>query len=181
MRVGGGGLDGSGHTRRCGASTTEVTSGGSVSRVGRVEPEHVDGIVVPKTEDQNHTSRQCISHSAQSTFGVEGVSVSEGGLLLLAECSVDFVGSGDSGDVGLRVLDDHSVLDVQPTNGGKSTGGLVIRRDKLGDDCERLSGVYCHSRAVESGVAEAVRVEITSGLVANSRSRVGRRASGTST
>ena len=68
-------------------SDTEVGSGG-IGGVAGVEPEHVDGIVVPDGENEDTTAGSGThgsTESLQATEGSEGVSVVVSGLLGGAE------------------------------------------------------------------------------------------------
>jgi hypothetical protein len=47
--------------------------------------------------------------------------------LLLAELVGDLVGLCDAGDVGVGLLDDFAVLDVDAADGAESAGGSVVR------------------------------------------------------
>lgn len=78
--AGGGGLDVSGGTgggRAVSASGAGVSSGVG-RRVGRVEPEHVDSVVIPDGEDKNHASLEGIAHLSETAVLLEVVGVAKG-------------------------------------------------------------------------------------------------------
>jgi hypothetical protein len=95
------------------AGTTGGTRSGRVGGVGGVEPEHVDGVVVPDGENQDHTLGKGLVHGSEATLGSEVVVVTEGGLLVGAELLGDGIVGAETGNVGLGVLDDLAVLDVE--------------------------------------------------------------------
>ncbi|KAG5221094.1 hypothetical protein IMY05_C4469001200 [Salix suchowensis] len=55
-----------------------------------VEPEHVDGVVIPDTEDQHHAVVEGLAHLSETALGGEVVVVAEGRLL----CSAEVAGDG---------------------------------------------------------------------------------------
>lgn len=84
-------------------------------------------MVIPNTEDKSHTSIQILAESSKTTLLSERVGVTSGSLLLLAELVGDLVGLCDTGNVGVGLLDDFAVLDVDAADGAESTGGSVVR------------------------------------------------------
>jgi len=85
------------------AGTTLDTRSGliTVEWVGRVEPQHVGGVVTPDGHDQDNTTCLGGTHTSHTTKLLEGVVVAEGSLLLLAEAISEGVGSSDAGDGGV--------------------------------------------------------------------------------
>ena len=121
------GLDIAGLTRGRGAGTTSSTDLVGANGVGRVEPEHVGSVVVPNTEDQSHASIEVLTEASKATLLRERVGVTGSSLLLLAELVGDLVGLCDSANVGVGLLNDLTVLDVDATDGAEGTGGSVVR------------------------------------------------------
>lgn len=159
-------LDGLRVTRGCSAATTSSTRGTSrVCGVGAVEPEHVDGVVVPQTHHQDHTIPNCSTHVGQTAVFGEGGSLAKGGDLSSTEVGVDDI-SANSGDLGRRLGDDNAVLDVVTSDLGEGTGISAVASDELSHNGEWLGGVNSLAGAVEVSVTETVRVEITSVRVA---------------
>lgn len=155
-------LDGLRVTRGCSAATTSSTRGtGLVCGVGAVEPEHVDGVVVPQTHDQDHTFPNCSTHVGQTAVFGEGGSLVKGGELSSTEVGVDDI-SADSGDLGTWLGDDNTVLNVVTSDLGEGTSRSAVASDKLSHNGEWLGGVDSQAGAVEVSVTETVRVEITS-------------------
>lgn len=175
LGVGALGLDRGRDTGGGSARSTGNTGGARVgiSGVGAVEPEHVDRVVVPDAHDEGHTAIERSSHTGETALALEAVGVAEDGLLLGAEVGADGVGLGDAGNVGLGVLDNNAVLDVQAADLGERTGGGVVGGDELGDDGDLGVGVDGLAGSVERLVTETVRVEIASVLVADTVVPVG--------
>ena len=121
--TGSGALDISGLTGGSRASSTSDTRAGRVGGGGvvRVEPQHVDGIVVPDREDKNHSSLECLTHLSQTTLLLESVGVTERGLLGIAEGVGDGV-TGHSCNVSLGVLEDNTILNVDATDLNEVSG-----------------------------------------------------------
>jgi hypothetical protein len=109
------------------AGTTSSADLVGANRVGRVEPEHVGSVVVPNTEYKSHAGIEILAKAGKAALLGERVGVASGGLLLLAELVGDLVGLCDAGDVGVGLLDDLAVLDVNAADGAESTGGSVVR------------------------------------------------------
>jgi hypothetical protein len=97
-----------------GARSTANTRGLGVlvGGVGGVEPEHVDGVVVPERHDEDVTAGKRSTHSVEATESLEVGLVTEGSLLLVAELVSNGV-SVDGGDAGCGVLVDFAALDVE--------------------------------------------------------------------
>lgn len=164
------GFNGGGDTRGCRARTTSNTGGARVlgSRVVGIEPEHVYCVVIPDRENENHSSLERVTHSDKTTLLGEGVGITESGLLRSAEVVGDRV-TGDTRDLGLRVGDDHVVLDVETLDLVEVSGVGTIISEELGNNRERLGGVDSLTRSVEGEVAHTVGVEIASSLITGSR------------
>jgi hypothetical protein len=150
------------------ACTTGSTGLSGVGWVGRVKPEHVDFVIVPDRQDQNHTLGHSLVHGGISTLGQPVVAVTKGGLLSSTEFGGDGIESVHAGDVGLGVLDDLAVLDVETANLLEGAVSGSVAGNELGDDGEFGLGVYGHAFTVEGSVTHAVRVEVASILVAHS-------------
>jgi len=78
---GGAGLNIGGFARagRAGAAGSTRCRGGVVRRVGRVKPEHVDRVVVPDGENENHASTaEGSTHSTETTLALERRSIAVG-------------------------------------------------------------------------------------------------------
>jgi hypothetical protein len=89
-------------------------------------------VVVPETHGQDHTLLEGSTNSLQSTAGLKSVRVPDCGLLLGAERVGDAVHRrGNACQVGVRVLDDHAILDVEPAYFTESSRRRVVGRDEL--------------------------------------------------
>ena len=155
-------LDVGGNTGGGGASTSSNTRGAGVlgGRIVGVEPEHVDRMVVPDGEGENHATTEGAAHGRHTSELGEVVVVAESGLLFGTELVGDAVGLGHAADLGDAVVDDDAVLDVLAADLGELAGVGAVSGDELGDDCHLALGVDLHTRAVESLVAHAVRIEV---------------------
>lgn len=120
-------LDIAGLARGCGARTASSADLVGSNRVGRVKPKHVGSVVIPNTEDKSHTSIEILTKASKAALLRERIGVTSGSLLLLAELVGDLVGLGDAGNIGVGLLDDLAVLDVNAADGAESTGGSVVR------------------------------------------------------
>jgi hypothetical protein len=149
----GGRASATGNTRLAG-----VSGGG----VARVEPKHVDCVVIPEGHDKDVTASKRCAHTVETTKSSEGVVVAEGSLLVLAEAVSDGVSAG-AGDGGLRVLVNFAVLDVEALDLGQAGAGA----DKLRNDGHLLLGVEGGAGAVEVLHTHAVAVEVAAVLVAD--------------
>lgn len=129
---------------------------------GRVEPEHVDRVVVPERHDQDVAAGKRGSHSVETTERLEGRSVAKDGLLGVAESIGNGVAS-HAGNGGGRVLVRLAVLDVEALDLAELRAGA----DELGDDCHLLGGVEGGAGAIEVLNTHAVAVEIATVLVAD--------------
>jgi hypothetical protein len=169
LGIGGLALDLRGLTGRGGAGTTSNTGLGCVAGggVGGVEPEHLRGVVVPNGEDENHTLSQSLRHRAHTTMSLEGVGVTEEGLLGGAEVVGDGVEIGEAGEGGERVGDGLAVLDVEATDFGEGARSGVVVGDELGDDGEFGGSVDRLASAVEGSVTHTEGVEVTTIGIAN--------------
>lgn len=109
------GLDVRGCARAVRAGTAGDTGSGwvGVGGVGSIEPEHVDGVVVPDGENEDGTAGEGLAHGLQATVVLEGRGVAERRLLLVTVGVGDGVDRVDAGDAGERVGDDDVVLDVE--------------------------------------------------------------------
>lgn len=86
--------------------------------------------------------------------------------MLLAEAIGNLVGLGDTSNVGVGLLNDFAVLDIEATNGTKSTGCSAVGSYKLSHNCHLLSAVDRLARSEEVLGPPSVGVEITTILVA---------------
>jgi hypothetical protein len=120
-------LDITGLARGSRAGTTSSADLVGANGVCRVEPEHVGSVVVPDTENESHTGIEILAKAGKTALLGERVGVTSGGLLLLAELVGDLVGLCDAGDVGVGLLDDFAVLNVDAADGAQSTGCGVVR------------------------------------------------------
>ena len=144
----------------------------AVERVLRVEPEHVRRMVVPQRKHEHHPVVERLAHARHAPAVREGRVVVERGLLLRAELVRDRIELVHALDGGLGVLDDLPVLDVDAPDLGEVAIRGAVGGDELGDNGDRLGGVDNHVRAVETGVAHAVRVEVTTSLGALMRQTI---------
>lgn len=160
------GLDIAGLARGGGTSTASSTDLVGSNGVGRVEPEHVGGVVIPDREDESHASIEVLTEGSKTTLLGELVGVTGDLLLFLAELVGDLVGLCDSRDVGVGLLDDLAVLDVDTANGCEGTGGGIVVRQKLCHNCDLRLRVNSLARSEKVGCTESVGVEIASILVA---------------
>ena len=118
---------------------------GLARRVGGVEPQHVNGVVVPEREDKNHRLSKSLLHLGETTLVLEGGGVAESRLLGVTEGFGDLVTS-DASDVRLRVGEDLAVLDEVALDPGAG---------ELSDDGELLGRIDGLAGAEESCVAHA--------------------------
>jgi hypothetical protein len=119
-------LDITGLARGSRAGTTSSADLVGANGVGRVEPEHVGSVVVPDTENESHASIEILAKAGKTTLLGERVGVTSGGLLLLAELVGDLVGLCDAGDVGVGLLDDLTVLNIDAADGAEGAGSSVV-------------------------------------------------------
>lgn len=169
LGVGGVGLNLGGDTRGGRALTTVSTGAATLDRVGGVEPEHVGGMVVPDGHDKDHGLGEGLAHLLQATLDVEVTDIAESSLLSIAERLGDRV-ARDTSNVGLGVLNDLAVLDVETLDLAEIASGVL---DELGDDGELGAGVDGLALTVEGGVAHAVRVEVATIGIAGTAIAVG--------
>jgi len=180
-RVGVGGLDVGGLARGGSTSATSDTGSGGARGGGvrRVEPEHVDGVVVPDGEDEGHSGGETSAHASEAALVLEGSGVAEGRLLVSAVLRGDGVVGGHSGNVDLGVLNDLAVLDVDAADLLEGSRGGTGVGEELSDDGELLGGVDGLSGAVEGRITHAVRVEVAAIGVADGGVAVGGTAGST--
>jgi hypothetical protein len=124
-------------------------------------------MVVPDGHDENDTIGKGLVNGGESTDGSEVVLVVEDGLLGSAELVGDRVVGSHSGDVGLGVLDDYTILDVDTADFLERTSIGSVSSDELGDDGDLLGGIDSLAGSVEVLLTLAVRVEVASILVAD--------------
>jgi hypothetical protein len=141
----------------CSTGNTRL-AGVSGLRVRRVEPVHVDIVVVPKRHDEDHTLLEGCTHALQATLRSEVVGVTEDGLLGSAELIVDRV-AADASYVGCGLVPYLATLSVFATDLDEITA------NELSDNCKRFGGVDGHARAIEGSVAHPVGVVIATVLV----------------
>lgn len=98
-------------------------------------------MVIPHAHSEHHAVLEGSTHTLESALGSKLVGVAEGGLLLSTEVVGDGVGGGDTSNVGLGVLDDFAVLDVDATDLREVTGGGAVGGDELGHDGDLGLGV----------------------------------------
>jgi hypothetical protein len=94
-------------------------------------------------------------------MSLEWINIPESSLGGIAESWGDGVAS-NTRDLGLRVGDDFSTLDVEALNLSERIA------DELRDDSEHLAGVDREALSVESGVSHSVGVEVASVGIASS-------------
>lgn len=178
-RTGGLGLDNRGRARCGGTSTTSDTGLGRIRSCGvvGVEPQHVDSVVIPEGEDEDHSATHSGTHCGHATLVLEARGIAEGSLCLVTVGASDGVEGVHSGNVDLGVLDDVAILNVETADLAKSAAGGVVAGKELGDNGELAAGVNGHALAVVSRVAHAERVEITTIRITNSAVSAGRTAS----
>jgi hypothetical protein len=140
-----------GLTRVGSASTTGSTELGGVGGVGRVEPEHVDGVVVPKRHNEDVAASKRGSHAIQATERLELVVVAESSFLRSAEGVSDRVASHTLNG-GVAVGEGLAVLYVEALDLRQGAAGA----DELSHDGHLLLGVEGRTRAVEVGHTHAV-------------------------
>lgn len=138
------------------ASTTSNTWGFGVlvGGEGGVEPQHVDGIVVPERHDQDVAAGERGTHGVEATELEHVGLVTEGSFLLLAERVGDGV-SWNTLDGGLAVGIRLAVLDVETLDLAELGAGA----NELGDNGKLLGGVDGSTGAVELTVTHAVALE----------------------
>lgn len=113
--------------RVCRASTTGDTGCAWIlgGWVWSIQPQHVDCVVIPDGQDENHSLLEGGTHCCKASLDGKLVSVTECSLLGGAERVGDGV-SGDPGDISIRVGDDDSVLDVETLNLAQGARGSTI-------------------------------------------------------
>ncbi|KAJ8109446.1 hypothetical protein OPT61_g7451 [Boeremia exigua] len=135
---------------------------------GGVEPQHVDGVVVPQAHDEDVAACKRGGHAVHAAEVGEGAGVAEDGLLGGAERVADRVAS-DARDGRVAVLEDFAVLDVEAADLADAGAGA----DELRDNGHLGLGVELGAGAIEVLHAHAVAVEVTTVLVAHTLVAVG--------
>lgn len=159
------GLNLGGDTGGGGAFATLSTElAGLVDGEGGVEPEHVDGMVIPDGHDENHVLGEGLAHLLEAALALVVIEIAKDGLLGVAPGIGDGVLVGEAGNGGDRVGDDDAILDVEALDLGEIAGRVL---QELGDNGELLCGIDSLALAVEGLVAHAVSVEIASIGIAN--------------
>lgn len=150
------------------ASPTSNTGLGGISTDGviRVEPQHVCKVVIPKGHDKNHTLCHSLAHVSKTTVLLEAWCVTESLLLSITEVSGDRIEIAHARDVGLGVLNDTSILNIQAANLRECAGSGIVVSEELSDNCEWTGCVDCHSRAVEVLNSHTEGVKVTTVRVA---------------
>jgi len=158
-----------GDTRGGGAGATgnARSISGLVQGVVGVQPKHLGSVVVPERHHEDQSAVEGIAEGLESTLVLEGVLVSEEGLLGITELVADGVEGGERGEATEGVGDDLAVLDPHAADLGERTGGGVVGGQELSDDGEGLVGVKGQSGAEEGLCSCAPGVQIASVLVAN--------------
>jgi hypothetical protein len=157
LRIGVIGLDISRHTARdialstCRARRLWV----AISRVGRVKPEHISIVIVPKRHDEDHAETHTLAHGRHAAELVEGVNLLVEDLLLGVAPLLGNGVAGHAGDGGLGVGKDGAALDVEALELGEGGAGA----EELGHDGHFLGGVDALAFAVEVFDADAVGVD----------------------
>ena len=138
------------------ASTTPNTRGRSIliSGVCRVQPQHIDRMIVPERHYKHVALRQRGSHLVETTLILEGSSVAKCFLLGIAPSIGDRI-TLVSGDGGLRVGVALAALHVETLDVGNCGAGA----DELSDDGNFLVCVDGLAGAVERLVTLAVALD----------------------
>ena len=161
------GLDGGGNTGVGTARATSRSKSRAIDGVGGVEPECVGSSVIPQAHDENHTGGEGLAHTGETTLSCELIGVVKDSLLLSAESIGDGVGGVNARDLRDGVGVGLAVLDVEAADLVESAGVSAVDSDELSDDGELGGSVDGLASSVERLVTHAVRVEITSVLVAD--------------
>lgn len=94
-----------------------------------------------------------------------GAGVAKGHLLVLAELRCDGIVGGDSGDVGLGILNNLAILDIEATNFVKGARIGAIVGKELSDNGHPLGRVDGEISSVETLPSEAERVVVAATFV----------------
>ena len=166
--VGSARLDVRGSARRRGARATGNAGLGRVGAGGvvGVEPEHVDGVIVPDGEHENHAGLERVAHGRETALGSKGVCVAKFGFLRCAEGVGNGVAGGDVRHVDVGVGNHFAVLHVLAPDFLEVAGGSARVGDELGNDSKDLTGIDGLADTIKGLVAHAIRVEITTSLIA---------------
>jgi len=149
---------------RC-TSSTSTTRVGIGNWVSRVEPQHLGGVVVPDTQNQDHTFSECLTHSSQTALLREGVAVAKGSLLSVTEVVGDGVVGIQASNVGLGVWNNLPILNIETADFSQGSRCGVVGSQELSHNGELLVGVDSESWAIEARIAHTEAVEIATSLV----------------
>lgn len=127
---------------------------------------HAGRMVIPDRHDKHHSSVHDLADSSKTSRRTEFVRVASQRFGLLAERIGDLIGAGHAWDVGVGLLNDLTILNVQATDGSQSPGGGVVVGDELCHDSYLGLAVHNPRRAVEGLVSPSVWVEIAAIFVA---------------
>lgn len=148
-----------------GATGNARLRGISISGVGAVEPHHARMVVVPDAHYENHL-RQGFAHAAEAAVLRENILIAKGLLLGRAEVRGDRV-TRHAGNVGDRVGNHLTVLDVETLDFGKSTTVSAVSGNELGHYGHLEFRINDLSRAIEGLIAHAERIEVTAIRIAS--------------
>jgi hypothetical protein len=145
-------------------------------------------VIIPDGQDENHTVSQSLAHLRETAImfsslkdanmnasrslpanSLEVVSVTKRSLLGRAEVSGDRIGSSNASLVGVCILDDFAVLNVDAADLRECAGGCTRVGDELGDDSDNTVGVNSETRAEEGLIAQTPGVVVTTIFVAVAR------------
>jgi len=159
-------------SRVFGAGTSGDTWFGwiSVSWVVRVEPKHVDCVVIPDGKDKSHSCGEGLGHLAHTSLSGEVVLVTkpsfDGGAEVVAESLVVF-----TSNIHRWGLNNLSVLDVLSPDLYDFSAVCSVMGEELCNNLEFLGGVNIElaSWSIESVVSMSKGGEIATIFVADSR------------
>lgn len=98
-------------------------------------------MVVPDGHDKDHARIHFITEGGEAAEFAELVFVASDFFRLGAEFVGDFVGGCDAFDIGVGLLYDFAVLDVDAADLGEGAGGGAVVGDELRDDRDHRVGV----------------------------------------
>ena len=159
-------------SRVFGAGTSGDTWFGwiSVSWVVRVEPKHVDCMVIPDGKDKSHSCGEGLGHLAHTSLSGEVVLVTEpsldGGAEVVAESLVLFTSNSHRWGIN-----DLSVLDIFSSNLNDFSAICSVVGEELSNNLEFLGGVNLELAAwsIESAFSMSEGGEIATIFVADAR------------